>query len=171
MKAALLCPGPSLAEYRHGDHAIIAGVNRAVSVAPCDFWVLLDDRPFHSAAPIGEPCIVTSGAIHRRLCRKQLIQATRPFIDRSQLVVESDMPWGRFSSTNALILLENLGATSIDCFGVDMAGTLDWDSFGHAQDKRDEKRWNEEAGLWKNMTDYLASRGCEVTRMGVTCGT
>lgn len=171
MKTALLCPGPSLVNYRPSDHVLVAGVNRAVSVAPCDFWVFLDDRPFHSATPIGEPCLMTSGSIYRRLMRKEKITTQRPFIDRARFEIEEPIHWGRFSSTNALLLLLSLGATEIECFGVDMVGTLDWDAFSHAQDKRDEKRWNEEAVLWQQMTDYLFARGCVVTRQGVGCGT
>lgn len=171
MKAALLCPGPSVANYQPADHAMVAGVNRAVGIAPCDFWVFLDDRPFYSAQPLGEPCLVTSGMIHRRLYRKQLITSARPFLDRARLPFEGDLPWGRFSSTNALVLLAALGATEIECFGVDMVGTLDWDQHSHPQDKRDEKRWNEEAGLWQRLTQHLANEGCVVTRQGVTCGT
>jgi hypothetical protein len=169
MKTALLCPGPSLADYRTSDHEIVVGVNRAVSVAPCDFWVLLDDRPFRSASPIGEPCLVTSGAIYRRFIRKSLLTKDRPFIDRQNLYFDGNAPWGRFSATNALVLLLNMGATSIDCFGVDMVGTKDWDGFGHDQDKRDIERWKEEATLWNRLTQYLSEHGCEVVRQGVNC--
>jgi len=171
MKTALLCPGPSLASYQPGDHALIAGVNRAVSVAPCDFWVLLDDTPFYSATPLGEPALVTSSMIHRRLLRKKLIDPARPFIDRSRLPDAGELRWGRFSATNALVLLASLGATEIECFGVDLAGTLDWDQHSHPQDRRNEQRWREEAGLWHDLTTYLAARGCQVQRAGVTCGT
>lgn len=169
MKTALLCPGPSLVNYVPSDHAIVAGVNRAVVFAPCDFFVFLDDRPFKAALPTNEPCLVTSDSVHRYLVRKQFVQPSHTFIDRRRLYFDGDAPWGRFSSTNALILLANLGATSIECFGVDMAGTLDWDEHSFPQDKRDDKRWNEEAGLWRRLVEYLAERGCVVTRMGVTC--
>lgn len=170
MKTALLCPGPSLASYTPGDHDLLAGVNRAVSVAPCDFWVFLDERPYHSAQCLGEPAIVTSGTMYRRLIRKQKLEPSRPFIDRDRLPPADQLRWGRFSSTNALVLLAALGATEIECFGVDMAGTLDWDQFSHAQDRRDAKRWQEEATLWQQMVDYLGQRGCLVHRSGVTCG-
>lgn len=169
MKTALLCPGPSLADYQPADHELVVGVNRAVSVTPCDFFVFLDDRPFYSATPPNEPCLVTSGMIYRRFVRKGLVSSARPFIDRANLNYGGKSPWGRFSATNALILLENLGATEIECFGVDMVGTKDWDGFGHDKDKRDVARWKEEANLWNQLTEYLAARGVSVTRQGVTC--
>lgn len=170
MKTALLCPGPSLSDYQPGDHVLIAGVNRAVSVAACDFWVLLDNRPFYSAEPIGEPCLVTSGMLHRQFIRKGSLTLDRPFIDRNRLLYEGTARWGRFSATNALVLLANLGATEIECFGVDMVGTKDWDGFGHDRDKRTLDRWREEAHLWSQVTDHLSQRGCQVHRSGVTCG-
>lgn len=169
MKTALLCPGPSLADYQPGEHELVAGVNRAVSVAPCDFWVFLDDRPFFSATPIGEPCLVTSSMIYRRFERKKLLTNAGPFIDRARLLFDGDARWGRFSATNALVLLANLGATEIECFGVDMVGTKDWDGFGHEQDKRDVARWKEEAALWGQVTSHLAARGVVVSRQGVPC--
>ena len=50
-RAAILCPGPSLArvtrEFLAGEgYGLVIGVNRAVQALPCDAWVMLDDHTF-----------------------------------------------------------------------------------------------------------------------------
>lgn len=165
MKAAILCPGPSLADFSGTDADIAIGINRAVSHYPCDFHVFLDCRAFYAAEPVNEPCLVTTRQMYRRVTRKRPEALQRLFLCRDRLTTGTAAKWGRFSVTSALILAENLGATEIECFGCDMEGTKDWDGHAFEQDRRDEKRWREERELWQQLTAYLAERGCAVRRM------
>ena len=42
MKAALLCPGPSLSRYEPRPADLVAGVNRAATAFAVDAWVAMD---------------------------------------------------------------------------------------------------------------------------------
>lgn len=56
LKAAVLCPGSSLAdcsiERLALEYDVLIGVNRAVGIVPCHYWVMLDDHTFEMVAPL-----------------------------------------------------------------------------------------------------------------------
>ena len=79
-------------------------------------------------------------------------------------------PWTTYSSTAALMLAGELGATRIDCYGVDMgesgrgSTTHNWDGSAEPTADRTESRWERERRAWSALADILAGRGVEVVR-------
>lgn len=166
MNATLLCPGPSLANYRPSTSTgIIIGVNRAATLHACDVWAATDIPLIKRTTPLGTPVLLTIEATRDSLIRRG---RAWPY----GVVTHTDMaggtptnngtPWTRFTATAALKYAAWTGATRIDVYGADMAGELDWDGT-KAGEWRDEDRWREERDIW-NRT--VAEIGVEVIRHG-----
>jgi hypothetical protein len=69
MRAAILCPGPSLQYYlRVRPHAdSITAVNEAAAVAHAHYWSCVDWEAFWRYTPIGQPVKFTSNLNRRRV--------------------------------------------------------------------------------------------------------
>lgn len=168
MKAAVLCPGPSLIEFRGGTgYGAVIGVNRAAAYTPCDWWVICDEQTFAMCVPLGSPSVVCDQDCLARLLRKYPRSADYAWLDR-----EHDWPprkgpcrWWRFSATSALVLAARLGATHVDCYGVDWRGACDWDGYTHSGQCRTVTRWADERQVWQSTVDTLAERGVTVERI------
>lgn len=156
MKLALLSCGPSLPRWESVDRsgfAAVVGVNRAVAKYPCDWWSVGDAECFWSVEPIGSPRLWTHDATIRRIGPT----------DRAATYHRDERePWTIFSSPAALLLAPLLNATSVVCFGVDMAGTTDWD--GTERGNRTETRWTRERDAWAAVVTRLANQGIAVVR-------
>lgn len=165
---AILCPGLSLAQFTQqpGEYDVLIGVNRAAGFKPCDYWVMLDYETFARSEPIGWPTIVTRGGIYRALVRAFPDAKKHPFINAKLYDGPIAQRWKAFSSTTALMFAAHLGATRIDCFGMDWEGLSDWDGMPHAG--RDPERWEREMKLWEGLVRWLANRNVEVSRGFVT---
>lgn len=60
-------------------------------------------------------------------------------------------PWTTLSATAALKLAIALGADRIDCYGVGMAGELNYDGTREEGAIRTEVRWARERGIWESI--------------------
>lgn len=175
MRVALLSNGPSLRAAwaaRKGRFDVTIGVNRAVSVFPCDYWAAGDWQclvPGHEAytVPIGKPKLYTMDSSNDHLA-----QHHPQALDNLGLVLrwwEVGIPlvppdgWSTYTSPAALVLATHLGATVVEAFGVDMAGTSDCRGIENGAG-RDLGRWMAERTIWDSCVQWLQSRGCRVIR-------
>jgi len=164
MRIALLSCGPSLPRWEwvnRSDYAVVVGVNRAVARYSCDWWSAGDAECFTAVRPIGRPHLWTHAATLYRIGREHPTRAT----EHEAAVYHrcERKPWTIYSATAALMLALEVKATRIDCFGVDMAGTQDWD--GSERGCRDESRWSRERAAWGKAVDLLAAEGITVARL------
>jgi hypothetical protein len=164
MSVAILCPGRSVTQFAPGpgEYDKLIGVNRAAGFKPCDYWVMLDYEVFARSEPIGWPPIVTRGGIYRALVRAFPEGSKHPFINAKSCDGPVSLHWKAFSSTTALMFAAHLGATRIDCFGMDWEGDSDWDGTPHTG--RDPERWAREEKLWDDLVRWLANRLIVVMR-------
>lgn len=164
MKIALLSCGPSLRLWEaacHRDHDIVVGVNRAVARFACDWWSVGDAEGFAAVRPIGSPHIWTHADTLTRI-RKE--NPTRAAEHEAALYRRDERDrWSIFSATSALMLAPRLGATAVDCYGVDMVGSADWD--GTERGNRGEDRWSRERIAWADAVKLLADAGVSVRRI------
>lgn len=155
MNATLLCPGPSLVNYKPVESAgIVIGVNRAATLHACDVWAATDRPLIDSVKPLGTPTLLT-------------IEATRASFERRgtpwpYLVVthcgmvggkvdNGRHPWTRYTATAALYFAAWSGATRVDVWGCDWSGTKDWD--GGTAERRTDERWADEQAIWQGVID------------------
>lgn len=168
MKAAVLCPGPSVAttfKSRDG-YELVAGVNRAVHRAPCDVWVALDPLPFTQIPATWFTTEATAAQLRgekRYLAGGSIVEAERQF---DQVPHElGGASWCTFSSTAAMVAMFLRGAKSIDVYGHDMTNQPDFDGASLRTNDRREDRWRQESIVWAVVTRWLADRGCVVNRI------
>jgi hypothetical protein len=164
MKMALLSCGPSLALWRDpmlADYGAAVGVNRAVARFACDWWSVGDAEGFAAVRPVGRPHIWTHADTLRRIRKENPARAAE---HEAGLYRRDERDrWSIFSATAALMLAPHLGASSVDCYGVDMAGVADWD--GTERGNRGEDRWSRERIAWAEAVKLLADAGVSVRRM------
>lgn len=165
MTAAILCPGPSLANLQALPPCDVSiAVNRAALRFACDWWAALDHPLFRAidAQVMGSPLLLT-----RREDRKR--HSTRAGIDTETL--EAWLPhmptrWGLFSMTAAMVLAASLGAKRIDIYGCDWAiGAADFDGHQFETNRRQEDRFALEREVYAATVNAI---GVEVTRHGFT---
>jgi hypothetical protein len=174
-KAALLCPGPSLAAFpgRNG-YDVVLGVNRAARRVPCDYWVFLDAHvPRDFGPPAGRPTLVSRACALRRVTRG-LAAGQAKWAEGLEHFPLEDLPkpaswpskWDNLSLLAALALAVHLGAVEIECWGVDWDGVRDWDGYSDARQNRTETRWSRERDLFNAIVVGLAAKGIRVSRRG-----
>ena len=181
MRAAILCPGPSLRYYlRVRPHAdTLIGVNEAVEVAPCQFWSCVDWGSFQQFTPIGDPVRFTA-EINRRRVLYYLgvpeVEHNTPERHRGWLTHEditggaratgcpAEGKWWARSATAAVVLAEWLGVTEIVMYGADMAGSDSYDGPPGHPVHRGGNRWPEERERLAVIAEWLESRGIAFCR-------
>ena len=176
MKAFVLCPGPSLRHYRPSMHAGVLqtriGVNRVPTRTPCHWWVFIDGEIYleHADSLVSEVQIFTSKGAARKITdagRHDEFWRREPLLveDENLPLPYTELGWAVFSSTAAMMLAAHLGASEIECHGVDMEGSLDWDGHTCDRNNRTPDRWEREAVQWQKVTSWITgSRGIEVVR-------
>ncbi len=164
MKAAVLCPGPSLPLFAEaGSFDVVFGVNRAAGAFACNYFVALDARSFIVANIIGAPVIVSSQAELDKMKPHGLDDHKTLVIEPGWLSVNR-LKWATKGLTVALVLAAQLDAREIHCFGVDWAGRKDWDGYSDDQQRRDADRWGAETELFDNTAAALTQRGIVISR-------
>jgi len=178
MRAAILCPGPSLKTVEgrkskvEGTDYVIA-VNRAVLWGPCDYWSCPDVHTFAWLVKAGgvswQPTLVCLRQIHRVMLERYRAETERyGFFARGQINFEApNLQWQRFGAHVAIAMACHLGASTIDCYGMDLAGTEDADGFAHPLQRREPERWELERRLFGELVELLDGRGIELRRVGV----
>lgn len=172
MNIALLCPGPSLADFpgvSGFDRTI--GVNRAALAHPCDVWACGDypliERVRHQV--IGKPELFTA-AVSAAHLRDHSTHWPGDVVEFEWLygVCPAEWRWDHFTATASLVYAAWRGVKRIDVYGCDWAGTGDWDDT-QAGGNRNDARWDLERGIWQNvLTPWLNKQGITINRHGHT---
>lgn len=144
MRAAILCPGPSLARTWTSGLAydVRIAVNRAILHETCHWWSVGDWTTAQDIAGRPTNGIVSQDDTIRFIRGGSLIPADRT---PPQLLKWSELPTPNpaYSMIAALGLAAHLGATDVDIYGDDKSGEKDWD--GHTAGKnRGDERWARE---------------------------
>lgn len=164
MKIAILCPGPSLANYAGTDADLIMGINRVALSFKCDVWAANDYpviRKMYEKV-IGVPAI---------LSRRQTLLDIKHRLDKfEKLISVDDIPerpqvkwWWQKTMTCAMAFACSQGAKLVEIHGCDWAGTKDWDGTEFGEDRTD-KRWHDERERYGLMVEWMRGKGCEVVK-------
>ena len=173
LTATILCPGPSLANYKPPtgpERFVTIAVNRAVAIQPVDWWVALDsdtvamlDRP-----PVAKRILMGMAAWGEAAVRFPAIAATLDHIPKAYLRADW-LPGAQeflgHSFLTAILLAAEIGADLIECWGVDLDGKKDFDGFSDRRQNRTPGHWALELELFERLTEVLAERDVCVTRM------
>jgi hypothetical protein len=168
MRAVLLCPGPSLARLTCvPDSELSIGVNRAATAFAVGVWACCDlpaIEQWHEQV-IGSPTLVCGQEAWDNLRDRKITWRGETCFSASMAsYCPPGMNWTMFSSTVALIHAAFRGATQIDVYGCDWAGTADFDGV-QAGKNRSPDRWKLEREIWQNvLVPWLAARGVTITR-------
>lgn len=168
MKAVVLSPGPSLAQYVPQPCEMLLGVNRAAVAHNVTHW-LCGDTPLvqqQSEHVIGSPILVTYGGTIDALrdhgfAWRNVIESWSPLADSFLHPSVVNWPWCTF--TCAIVYAAFKGATQIDVYGADWEGTEDFDGVKSGKNRTDA-RWNDERTNFGALCIVLAQRGIKITR-------
>jgi hypothetical protein len=142
--------------------AVFLGVNRAVELVGCDYWVALDAETFTDTHPRGDPLIITREQTARKIYLQ--IHKSYAYPPRDGELPDKNTAWLGYSSLAAMVAAYDLGCTKIKMFGCDMCGVEDWDGKQVARVRRDESRWKRERKHFQKLFDWLTARGVTVER-------
>lgn len=165
MTVNILCPGPSLADARPYPVDLTIAVNRAALTFPCDWWAAVDRTLVTKIG--GEvkpgPRLLTNAMSLESLTRRKSPWAAGAMTTDSMMGFCPVASWTLRTMTCAMVLAAKLGATAINLYGHDMAGTLDFDGVA-AGEMRDVARWDSERVIYGNLVAWLTERGVEIKR-------
>jgi len=169
MKAAIYCPGPSLAKAVDDFEGLEICVNRSAILRGCDYWACGDPAPILSSRQqvIGRPTLFTMRSTVETLSQSDFTwpggiiewESLFEFLPHTQIC------WTRYTTLAAIVLAVAKGATDIRIFGCDWTHEADWDGNADALADREEHRWKLEREIYGRLTDSLALRGIEVKRV------
>jgi len=168
LRIALLSCGPSLSLYRPDNHATIIGVNTAATAYRCDWWSAGDDWTVETYKPIGMPHIYTLKVSYDRL------ESKMPQLWRERQVLAFETLAEKYGASShfcdyscpaSLMLAVDLGATSVDVFGVDLRGGNYFNGKPGAL-LNNPHRWEQESKIWFGAETWAKSRGVAVVRHG-----
>ena len=167
MKAAVLCPGPSLPkEFDRTGYDHVIAVNRAALSTDADYIILPDDYTLGwltANALRRRPVIVSSLHKYRQMIDSLWIALHSPFLERDIHWLEvPGYQWWTKSLTTALVLAAWMGADEIECVGVDWKGTKDFDGFTDSSQQRTDERWTKERLMARAVVAKLAEQGVTV---------
>lgn len=171
MKAALLCPGPSLLRtYQGGEYGVRVAVNRSAFMVPgCDVWTSLDVSAFKHLPKV----LLVDDATASWLAAERLFGASVTVRSNGDAIATADQPtstgptpWHSYSATSALVHLARYRPAQIDVYGADWSDEPDGDGVrcGEQYD-RSAGRWVQERQAWEDVVRWLAQRGCTVKRV------
>lgn len=171
MKAAVLCPGPSLQFLRSpvvGYDATWA-VNTALKLQDADWFSAADMPLYKGLVADRRPRIgaLTMGSTMEKArtlpdwlgVKKWVPWSNVSFIDR-HVKTGRHINW---SLQAALCHAAELGAKTIDIYGCDLAGTVD--ASGYGGEERTEDRWQREARDLQFTTEFLSGHGVTINRI------
>lgn len=172
-RAAVLCPGPSLASWLprlrgggEGEFDLVVAVNRTAKEWPADYWAILDAESFTDVTPVGTPELVIPEKQYKRLTRlvPDVGERFNVHLREALACPPRSTFWHQWSATLAVVMAWNVGARRIEVFGADLAGTADFDGVTLERHDRDARRWRRERGAWLLTSTWLRSDGVEVWR-------
>lgn len=170
MRIALLSAGPSLVQTFNDSLSfdVRIGVNTAVEHFACDWWCvgdrhLLIGENMAPAKPIGNPRIYTTTETIDRVGLTTALswseagpQYSPPMEDTAKGRTSG---WDTWTATAAVVLARHLNATSLDVYGVDMAGHSD---VSGRVGGRSDHRWQRERPVWEACIQWIRAQGVRV---------
>jgi hypothetical protein len=169
LKVAVLCSGPSLAEWirepgfvSHCDVRI--GVNRAVAGVACEWWVANDRAAFETIAPIGRPCAFSPCSLGAFKTRDWWGGSLPFFAFDTSCPDGAD--WTSRSMYSALVLAEYVsrdhGERQIELYGADLAGDTYYNGFTQ---KQPINRWEGERAKLAQYGEWFRELGIRFARL------
>jgi len=168
MRAAVLCPGPSLAAFAdRGGYDLRIGVNRAVGLYRCDYWAMLDQRTWELVNPVGRPVIICDRGHYVHL--RARYPTARHHHNLAVETIAETLPhkpvkWHTWSMTAAIAAAHFLGARTIEVWGADWSGADDFDDYHDEFQNRTDERWARERKLFCEIQLWLGTAGTNVRR-------
>ena len=156
-RAAVLCPGPSLAEmWAKADkqqYELTLAVNRAAAHWPCTHLCFQDWWTWKMLAgtPLGKPVLISDPGTYQRTKNRY-----HDSVRRYEFLPQERPDWVRFTANVAIWMAHTLGATIIDVYGMDLAGVNDWDGFTDSKQIRHDNRWTRERRIFIKLAAFLA---------------
>lgn len=176
MKAAILCPGPSLEKFPGRDgFDLLIGVNRAATKIAVDVWAC-GDWPLQQQVyenVIGSPILFTalnsSETILHGFTDAPQRHPCVPWRGEVRIFENIDpgiksVDWDFFTFNAAIGYAVVAGANQIKAFGADWSGTKDFDGV-EAGNTRTIDRWQLERWMFAEMKKELAQRGISLERI------
>lgn len=187
MRAAVLCPGPSLHETfgplvaergAKGGFDVLIGVNRACVWYAVDYACIHDHDCLHLRYSPAEraalferaPTLISDLTEMGKMLERYpqvggLHRIHKGQIDLPDTGPQGHVGWKAYSEPLAIAAAAWLGARRICTFGNDWSGVLDTDGGqGAAPDNRNEARWRRQARIFDGLVGLLAGRGVTVER-------
>lgn len=167
MRAAILAPGPSFAGFlkQPSSPDVCIGVNRAASAYPCDYWVAADRVAVDAFPAIGTPILFVPRVLPKKMTdeKRRIVSV---FMYWEDLSPSSPIPLlgNVFSLIAAVVLAVHLKAKSLDLYGCDWEGTLDWDGSESIDENRCPDRWAKERGEFDVVARWLDRQRIPWTR-------
>ncbi len=168
-KMRIAAPGPSLDAEAVGKEGPLIAVNRAAEVVPCSWWAFRDWQTFEAVNPMDPECGIFTDTVARDAIRRH--GHWKKFRGRRVIYTEELVVPNKFllySFTAALCLAYHLQsqtwatAPKIECFGCDLAGTVDWDGHTDRRYDRSQERWDCEIALIREVVGWIRKKGIEV---------
>lgn len=168
MIASILCPGPSIRSFVRDEHCgLTIGVNRAATLVSCDVYAATDYPAVmrDGLAVIGTPMLLTAENAAGILASRCPWRGEVFLTDKlKSFIWPAPIKWDTFSVGAAIVYAASVGATAIHCYGMDWAGTEDWDGT-KAGMNRTPDRWQLERGIFHQLEVELSSRSVVLTRI------
>jgi hypothetical protein len=165
MTAVILAPGPSLALLASPPPSdLLIGINRAGLAFHCDV-VAISDYPLFKKVDdhlLGRPNLLSKQDTLATL-KGRLDRFPEVFAAEEIQGVPLTLQWRWKTLTCAMAFAFYRGAKSIDIYGCDWSGTLDYDGTEAGEDRTD-RRWNEERACAEDLMRWMGERNCPVTR-------
>lgn len=174
-KIAVCCPGPSLPDFHlvKADWWAVVAVNRAVLAVPATHWAFLDSHigctTLRDAMP-PFPDDYCPDVICRPDCYEEVSRRWPGFRDRfihidlRQFTRKHTGDYWTFSATSAFKWAQQQDPNEIHLFGMDMAGTLDWDGTKLPTNERSDTRWERERAMVSALIAETRAMGIEVVK-------
>ena len=117
MRVTIVSQGPSVKDFHEDCHMvdqtdIVIGVNSVVERTPCDWWVMVDARPFTQYTPIGRPWIFT---------RRDYVDADFGAC-RENALWKKFCWWPRFNGEHLQDLIPRCADRTVMCYDVFLPG-------------------------------------------------
>ena len=190
MRAAILCPGPSLRNVEERDLAQFAGMVLAINgaiehPARAAFWLCRDPKAAYLHLPLAlkrpAPILVhpatwdQTGSLHAIEAwpwdkQRAIERMTRWAFRDEDVQARCDFlhgyaSWRRFTLTTAIAWLFSVGFREVQLFGADLAGTGTYSGRAcYADEETAAARWRRERNHLEMLTGLAGGDGLEVIR-------
>ncbi len=166
MRAAVLCPGPSLAKTWNPSYGkkyqVVIAVNRAALVGPFDWWVAGDWSIYKTTEATPSVGFCSTKDILRTITDAGGLIPLRRRPENYRMIPWEDLPvYDRFSSISALGLAFHLKARCIDIYGDGKVGALDFDGVPAGANRSDD-RWAQERVATNKAVRKIQNAGCSM---------